>query len=475
MIELQGKSPKILVIGDLIIDHYLWGKCERISPEAPVQVINVENESISLGGAGNVINNLQSLGASVDILSIIGDSEASNEIVGLIKDIKIKTNLLIKQKNRKTSKKSRIIASHQQVVRFDRESTEDIDIESQTSILNTFKKIINSYQIILLSDYGKGIFTKTLTQSLIKVAKNNGKKVLIDPKGADYKKYKGAYLLTPNKKEASEATKININNNEDLVQAITILQRDYDLDTSLITLSEDGIAVFDNNFRIHPTNTRQVFDVTGAGDTVLASLGFALACELDIDEAIKFSNLAASVVVNKIGSATATLNEIIELESSLNKSSSAEHIKTLDEIKILSADLRERGKKIVFTNGCFDLLHAGHVKYLETAKSFGDILILGLNSDRSVRAIKGPKRPINNETDRSYIVAALEVVDYVIIFDEDTPYNLIKTIKPQALVKGKDYEGKEVSGQDIVDELILVDFIKGKSSTQIIKKIKEGN
>ena len=253
------------------------------------------------------------------------------------------------------------------------------------------------------------------------------------------------------------------------------LQRDYDLDTSLITLSEDGIAVFDNNFRIHPTNTRQVFDVTGAGDTVLASLGFALACELDIDEAIKFSNLAASVVVNKIGSATATLNEIIELESSLNKSSSAEHIKTLDEIKILSADLRERGKKIVFTNGCFDLLHAGHVKYLETAKSFGDILILGLNSDRSVRAIKGPKRPINNETDRSYIVAALEVVDYVIIFDEDTPYNLIKTIKPQALVKGKDYEGKEVSGQDIVDELILVDFIKGKSSTQIIKKIKEGN
>ncbi|MDC1387029.1 D-glycero-beta-D-manno-heptose-7-phosphate kinase [Candidatus Thioglobus sp.] len=475
MIELQGKSPKILVVGDLMIDHYLWGKCERISPEAPVQVINIENESISLGGAGNVINNLQSLGASVDILSIIGDSKASNELVGLIKDIKIKTNFLISQKNRKTSKKSRIIASHQQVVRFDRESTEDIDIDSQTSILRTFKKIINSYQIILLSDYGKGIFTKTLTQSLIKVAKNNGKKVLIDPKGADYNKYKGAYLLTPNKKEASEATKININNNEDLVQAITILKRDYNLDTSLITLSEDGIAVFDNNFRIHPTNTRQVFDVTGAGDTVLASLGFALACELDIDRAIKFSNLAASVVVNKIGSATATLNEIIELESSLNKSSSAEHIKTLDEIKIISADLKERGKKIVFTNGCFDLLHAGHVKYLETAKSFGDILILGLNSDRSVRAIKGPKRPINNETDRAYIVAALEVVDYVIIFDEDTPYNLIKTIKPQALVKGKDYEGKKVSGQDIVDELILVDLIRGKSSTQIIKKIKEGN
>ena len=475
MIELQNKNPRVLVIGDLMIDHYLWGNCERISPEAPVQVIDIESESSVLGGAGNVINNLKSLGAKVDTISIISDSETSNELRKLLSDINVDTNFLITQKNRTISKKSRIIASQQQVVRYDQESTEDISEESQDLILNTFKKIIDNYEVILLSDYGKGVLTKGLTKSLITIANKYQKKVLIDPKGTDFSKYKGAYLLTPNQKEASEATQINIKDNTSLIKTITKLKNDYDLDVSLITLSEDGIAIFDNKFRIHPTNTREVFDVTGAGDTVLASLGFALACNLKIDHAIKFSNLAASVVVSKIGSATASLDEIIELESSLNKSSSIEHIKTLDEIKALSQDLKSRDKKIVFTNGCFDLLHAGHVQYLEAAKSFGDILILGLNSDRSVKAIKGSGRPINNETDRAYIVAALEVVDYVVIFDEDTPYNLIQTIRPNTLVKGKDYEGKKVVGQDIVDELILVEFIEGKSSSQIINKIQKGN
>ena len=208
---------------------------------------------------------------------------------------------------------------------------------------------------------------------------------------------------------------------------------------------------------------------------MLAALGFALSCKLDIDEAVKFANLAAGVVVGKIGSATATLNEIIEYESSLNKSSSDEHIKTLNEIAVLSEELRARGKKIVFTNGCFDLLHAGHVRYLETAKSFGDVLILGLNSDRSVTALKGEGRPIITQMDRAYILAALEVVDFVVIFDEDTPYKLIKAIKHHTLVKGGDYEGKEVIGQDIADELKLVKFVDGKSSTQTIQKIQKGN
>jgi len=475
MIELQNKSPRVLVIGDLMIDHYLWGSCKRISPEAPVQIIDIASESSVLGGAGNVINNLQSLGAKVDVISIISDSKASHELQKLLTNINVDTNFLITQKNRKISKKSRIIASQQQVVRFDQESTEDISMESQDLILNTFKKIVKNYEVILLSDYGKGVLTSELTKSLITTANKYHKKVLVDPKGIDFSKYKGAFLLTPNQKEASEATQIDIRDNTSLIKAITKLKNKYDLDVSLITLSEDGIAIFDKTFRIHPTNTREVFDVTGAGDTVLASLGFALACNLKIDNAIKFSNLAASVVVSKIGSATATLNEIIELESSLNKSSSIEHIKTLDEITSLSEELNARNKKIVFTNGCFDLLHSGHVQYLETAKSFGDILILGLNSDRSVKAIKGSGRPINNENDRAYIVAALEVVDYVVIFDEDTPYNLIRLIKPNTLVKGKDYEGKEVVGQDIVNELILVEFVEGRSSSQIINKIKERN
>jgi len=475
MINLKNKCPKLLVLGDLMIDHYLWGSCERISPEAPVQVINVSNESSILGGAGNVVNNLQRFGAKVDLISVIGNCEASNELKILLKNIGVSTKYLAKQNDRITAKKSRIISSQQQVVRFDRESTEDINLESQNTIIKTFTSIVKDYDAILISDYGKGIFTYNLTQSLITIAKKYNKKVLIDPKGIDYLKYKGAYLLTPNKKEASEASKINILDDRSLIEAITLLKSSCNLDVSLITLSENGVAIYDDNFRVHPTAAREVFDVTGAGDTVLASLGFSIACGLKIDQAVEFSNLAAGVVVGKIGSATASLNEIIEYESSINKSTSDKHIKTLDEITSLIKDLKIRDKKIVFTNGCFDLLHAGHISFLETAKSFGDILILGLNSDRSVTALKGKERPINIQEDRAYILAALEVVDYVVIFDEDTPYTLIKAIKPHTLVKGGDYKGKQVIGQDVADELKLVKFVDGKSSTQTIEKIIQRN
>ncbi len=475
MIDLQGKAPKILVIGDLMIDHYLWGSCQRISPEAPVQIVNVESESSVLGGAGNVINNLNALGAQVDVISVIGGCEISDELKILLNNIEVDTQYLITQEDRITSKKSRIIASQQQIVRYDRESTDEISDQSQKSILDSFTSIISNYDSVLLSDYGKGVLTKKLTQSLISIANKNNKKVIVDPKGLDYSKYKGAYLLTPNKKEASEATQINIKDEVSLTQAITQLKKQCSLTISLITLSEQGVAIYDDELRTHPTVAREVFDVTGAGDTVLASLGFALACDYGIDDAVKFSNLAAGVVVGKIGSATATLNEIVEYESSLNKSTSDEHIKTLIEIAALSEELKARGKKIIFTNGCFDILHAGHVRYLETAKSYGDILILGLNSDRSVTALKGKGRPINAQIDRAYILAALEAVDYVVVFEEDTPYDLIKAVKPHILVKGGDYEGKEVVGQDIADELKLVQFVDGKSTTRTIEKIQQGN
>ena len=473
MKNLKGQSPKILVVGDLMIDHYLWGSCERISPEAPVQVINVKSESTLLGGAGNVINNLKALGAQVDVISVVGDCEISDELKELLGNINVDAQYLITQKDRITSKKSRIIASQQQVVRYDRENTDEINNESQEKLLSYYKKIIKNYDNVLLSDYGKGVLTHSLTQELIKIANKNNKKVLIDPKGLNYSKYRGAYLLTPNKKEASEATQINIIDDDSLTKAIIQLKSKCSLDVSLITLSDQGVAIYDNNLRTHPTVAREVFDVTGAGDTMLASLGFALACGYSIDDAVEFANLASGVVVGKIGSATATLNEIIEYESSLNKSTSDEHIKTFDEIKDLVADLKKRGKKIVFTNGCFDILHVGHVKYLEEAKSFGDVLILGLNADESVTTLKGEGRPINPQMDRAYILAALEPVDYVVIFSEDTPYNLIKLIKPYTLVKGGDYEGKEVTGQDIADELKLVQFFDGKSTSQTIERILE--
>ena len=474
MIDFKNKSPKILVVGDLMIDNYLWGSCNRISPEAPVQIVNIDTETKVLGGAGNVVNNLKELGAKVDIISVLGNDENSQELKKLLKNNDINTQFLITQNDRISSKKSRIIASQQQVVRYDQESTTNINQETEELVLNLFLSLIKDYDIVLISDYGKGLLTKQLTPSIIKIANKHNKKILIDPKGSDYSKYTGAYLLTPNINEASEATQINIIDDESLSQAIIKLKVECNLNISLITLSEKGVAIYDKTLRIHSTIAKEVFDVTGAGDTVLASLGFALGLGYSIDESVEFSNLAAGVVIGKFGSATTSLNEIIEYESSINKSSSEKHIKTFDEILQLSIKFKERDKKIIFTNGCFDLIHSGHIKYLEAAKSFGDILIVGINSDRSTANLKGSNRPINTQNDRAYIIAALEVVDYVVIFDEDTPYNLIQAIVPNVLVKGGDYVGKEVIGHKIVDEVKLVEFIKGKSSSLTIERIQKG-
>lgn len=468
-----NKKTNILVIGDLMIDHYLWGSCDRISPEAPVQVVNVKKESSVLGGAGNVINNLVALGSNVDVISVIGNDNVANELKSLLENINVSTSNLVVENDRKTSKKSRLIASQQQVLRYDMESIDDINENSYKQIIQTLEKNINKYSSIILSDYGKGVLTTSLTKNIIKIANENNVKVLVDPKGKDYSKYKGSYTLTPNKKEAIEATNIDIKDESSLIEALKSLKTQCNLEVSLITLSEQGIAIFDDELTIKPTVAREVYDVTGAGDTVIASIAFALGNDLDIKDAIYFANLAAGVVVGKIGSATATLDEIYEYEYSLHKSNSTSHIKTFEEIKALASKLHTQGKKIVFTNGCFDILHVGHVKYLEVAKSYGDVLILGLNADSSVRKLKGPSRPINTQDDRAYILASLESVDYVVIFEEETPYELIKLIKPHVLVKGGDYEGKEVVGQDIADELKLVQFVDGKSTTNTIKRIQE--
>ncbi|AXX91767.1 bifunctional heptose 7-phosphate kinase/heptose 1-phosphate adenyltransferase [Malaciobacter molluscorum LMG 25693] len=471
MIKLD-KKPNILVIGDLMIDHYLWGSCDRISPEAPVQIIDVKKETTVLGGAGNVINNLLSLGSDVGVISVVGDDEVAKELKSMLDKHGAKS-FLIEQKGRKTSKKSRIMASHSQVVRYDHESKNSISFDSEKKIFEKFQELINRYDIILFSDYGKGVITKDLSKKIIDYAKKYDKKVIVDPKGEDYSKYSGAYFLTPNKKEAQIASKVEIENEEKLKEALIKLKTIASLDYSIITLSEQGIALLkDDEVILRPTVAREVFDVTGAGDTVLASLGFALSLGKDLVEAIEFANLAAGVVVGKLGSATVTLDEIEEYKTSLNQSSIEFHLKTFKEIEKISNRLKEQNKKIVFTNGCFDILHKGHVSYLNTAKSFGDVLILGLNSDDSVKRLKGENRPINNQDDRAYILLALECVDYVVIFDEDTPYELISLVKPDILVKGADYDGKEVVGSDIAKETKLVEFIDGRSTTKTIEKIQ---
>lgn len=472
MNKLKSFTPNILVIGDLMIDHYLWGSCERISPEAPVQVVDIAKETTVLGGAGNVVSNLVTLGARVSVCSVIGNDDNGVELISLLKEIDVDVSNIVIQDGRKTSKKSRVIAASQQILRYDKESKEEISKSSTDTLLNSLISTVCNYDAVILSDYGKGVLTKEFCKEVISICNKKSVKVLVDPKGSDYSKYSGAYLLTPNKKEAIQATKIDIKDKESLREALLKMKKDANLTISLITLSEDGIATYDDEMKLFPTVAKEVFDVTGAGDTVIASIAFAISAGKNIEESAKFANLAAGVVVGKIGSATVTLGEIEEYEATLHKSTSDAHIKSFEEIQTVVKRYKDSGKKVVFTNGCFDILHVGHVKYLQIAKSFGDVLIVGLNSDASVSRLKGPSRPVNIAEDRAYLLAALEAVDFVVPFEEDTPYELIKMIKPDTLVKGGDYEGKSVIGTEFAHELKLVDFVDGKSTTKTIQKIK---
>ena len=455
---------RVLVVGDLMIDHYIWGSCDRISPEAPVQVVNIKNETKRLGGCGNVVSNLIALGAEVGVISVVGDDELGSEILKLLKDRGAKAELVIAQKGRKSSQKSRVMVTHQQVLRLDTESTSDIDCADE--IVGKFQGILDSYDIVLLSDYGKGVLSDYLTKQIISITKNSSKMVLVDPKGKDYSKYKGATLLTPNKKEASEALGFVIDSDEKLELALKTMKMNYELEYSLITLSEDGIGLLAQKMVKFPALAKEVFDVTGAGDSVLATLGYCLASKMSIEDAIDNANLAAAVVVGKVGSADASWGEIESLKS--KKIGFERKLVKLDEL--LKVD--RSGKSLVFTNGCFDILHFGHISYLQKAKMLGDILVVGLNSDSSVRGLKGDSRPVNTQFDRAAMLCAMEFVDFVVIFDDDTPYEMIKAIRPDVLVKGADYEGKVVVGSQFAKRVELIEFVEGKSTTNIIEKIR---
>jgi D-beta-D-heptose 7-phosphate kinase/D-beta-D-heptose 1-phosphate adenosyltransferase len=461
-------KPKIAVIGDFMIDHYLWGRSERISPEAPVPVVEVLKEEDRLGGAGNVVNNLLALGSDVLVSTVVGKN--SERLVNLLKEKNIDTAGIFTDLSRETIVKSRVIASNHQVIRYDRETKTPITSEYEEKILNYLNENIEKIDLILLSDYEKGVLTKSLTQKIIKLANRNNKKLIIDPK-KDFSKYISAWMIKPNKKELSTAAGMEINSEEDLIKAGWKVKKELNLDFLLVTLSEEGMALFGDEYIKIPTIAKEVYDVTGAGDTVLASLGYYLSKSGDLRKAMNFANAAAAVVVSKIGSATVTLEEIEETERRIDNSVDYK-IVDFEKITHIANDLRAQNKKIVFTNGCFDILHLGHVKYLQKAKALGDRLIVGVNSNASVSRLKGPERPVNDEYDRAYLLASLEVVDFVVIFEEDTPYELIKQVKPDILVKGKDYEGKTVVGSDIAKEVKLIDFVDGKSTTNIIKKMK---
>ena len=465
-----------LVIGDLMLDQYLWGKAERISPEAPVQVVDVTREEIRIGGAGNVANNLVALGCRVSVASVVGGDENGTILLHAFSGKGIDVTGIVEDPSPTTSRKTRVLAANQQIVRIDRESRDEIGPDNEQRIIDYLNAHGGRFNVILVSDYLKGVLTPTLLAEVITYARRREIPVVVDPKGSDYTKYRGATVLTPNRKEAEAASGIAIRDEESLCRAGERLLETADLTALVITRSEEGMSLFLRGGQVvHiPTYAREVFDVTGAGDTVLAVLGMALAGGVGFADGARLANVAAGVAVGKVGTSTVSPAEIVGSVGFQHGEGDAK-VKNLDALAVIIAAEKARGKQVVFTNGCFDLLHVGHVKYLQKARGFGDLLVLGLNSDASIRRLKGEKRPLIGQEERAHILAALDCVDYVVVFDEDTPLTLIETLRPAVLVKGGDYTLDGVVGREVVESyggrVELVAFVDGRSTTNIIEKI----
>jgi len=467
---------RTLVLGDLMLDEYVWGTTERISPEAPVQVVDVSDVELRLGGAGNVAGNLHALGCQVTLAGVIGDDADGEALRKLLRLHAIGTDLIQASPQRATSRKTRVLASNQQMLRIDHESRQELAAADEAALLRKLLPALERADILLLSDYRKGVLTPSLVSSLIAEARQRGVPVVVDPKGSDYRRYRQATLLTPNRKELQQATGSHWQDLNGLSQAAEKLRSQLELQALLVTRSEEGMSLFrPQQPPLHlPAQARDVFDVSGAGDTVLALAALGVATGLDLEDAAALANLAATIVVGKVGTSTVSPQELLDAVGHLHRDT---HLKIQSREglhRILEAE-RHRSRRIVFTNGCFDLLHAGHVKYLQKARALGDLLVLGLNDDASVRRLKGPKRPLIGQQERAELLAALNCVDYVVLFAEDTPLSLIEAVHPDVLVKGGDYDRETIVGHDLVESyggrVELIQFVDGQSTTLLIEKI----
>ena len=472
------ERPKVLVIGDLILDEYLWGGMTRISPEAPVPILETKSENLSLGGAANVANNLAALGCDVYLIGALGQDEKGDRLLNLIQEKGIYTDGIFRFVHRPTTSKMRIIAHNQQILRIDKEDNRPITEETEKKIIQFTNQILPDMNGVICSDYQKGVLTEKVVKNLMHRAQNAKKPVIVDPKSSDFSLYKGATVLTPNQKEVERSVPIKVNSQEDLERAAEYLLTLTKGEALLVTRGKDGMTLYQN--KENPvdiaTVAKEVYDVTGAGDTVISVFSMALFAGFDFKDAAKLSNMAGSIVVGKVGTAVVTLNEINDfLEEELLQT--ARTILELEELKKIVSLAKSTGKTVVFTNGCFDLIHGGHIEFLQKAKSLGDLLVIGLNSDRSVRSLKGDGRPIKSETERANILSALKYVDYITIFDEETPEQLIGEIRPDILVKGDDYNIDEVVGREIVEgygaRVELIPIVKGLSTTNTVDQILE--
>lgn len=465
-----------LVIGDVMLDRYLMGEVNRISPEAPVPVVLIKSQQDRAGGAANVAANLSLLGIKTRVIGCVGIDNEANTLLNLMTGTNIHVDHVIHSKQRPTVAKTRILGGHQQMMRLDQEDNTTFSAEENVQLLDAINaEITLKPAVVILSDYAKGLLSPDICQKIISMCHAQGITTLVDPKGHDYSKYKGATALTPNKKETAEACGSSVND-INLIDKATALKETLDLAFLVVTRGEEGISLINESNVLLPATAKQVFDVSGAGDTVIATLAAGLLHNLSPLEALQLANIAAGVVVGKVGTVPINRHELIEALASEQSSEQAHKVCDLVQLMQKVDAWKKENQKIVFTNGCFDLLHAGHVTYLEAAKKRGDKLILGLNTDRSVSALKGPARPVVHENDRARVLAALESVDAVILFDEDTPLNLINTVKPHVIAKGSDYTADQVVGGKEVEswggEIALIDLVAGRSTSNIIKKLE---
>jgi len=475
--------PRVLIVGDLILDRYVWGQVERISPEAPIPVLAARATEARLGGAGNVAANLRAMEAEVEILGVLGADERGANVSELLDKIGVAHAGLLRLSDRPTTEKTRMLGSGAQMLRVDWEDARALSEADSARLVQGLEARVRRAGAVVLSDYGKGVLCDTVLRVVIDVAKKCGVPVLVDPKGSDYARYRGATLLTPNRKEAEEALHRRLPKLADMPQAVRDLIRTAGVEAAVITLGPDGMYYLFARGGAHAgypaeghvgTVARAVFDVTGAGDTVIAHLALGLAAGLDFEACVHLANHAAGIVVGKSGAASVTRAELAAVLDRGSKDPGS--VCTRAELTRRIAGWRAEKKRVVFTNGCFDVLHAGHVAYLREARSNGDVLVVGVNDDASVKRLKGEGRPINPLADRMTVLAALQMVDAVTSFADDTPLELVQFVTPDVLVKGEDWADKGVVGREWVErhggKVVLAKMLPGRSTSAIVEKMR---
>jgi D-beta-D-heptose 7-phosphate kinase/D-beta-D-heptose 1-phosphate adenosyltransferase len=477
LIEGGWNGKHILVVGDVMLDKYIYGNVDRISPEAPVPVVHALRRSQQPGGAANVAMNVQGLGGKASVVGFVGDDQDGSSLVDLLKAGGIEAHLICVQTTPTTSK-LRILAGSQQVVRLDIETKAPRPPEAYASLLERVLGLLPDVDGVVLSDYAKGALSAEICQAIIGEARKVGVPVMVDPKGRDFARYRGATTISPNLQELAIATGDSGASTEAILDRGRILSNELGIDYLAVTLGPGGIMVFhaENRFRA-PAVAKQVFDVSGAGDTVIATLALSASCGLAIEEAVRLANVAAGIVVGKLGTVPIARHEFIAALTEFSGTHAQE--KTLDIGPLLrrAAEWRASGRSIVFTNGCFDILHIGHIALLEHCRQLGGKVVVGINSDASVARLKGPTRPIVGERERASILAALAATDAIILFESPTPIDLILALRPDVLVKGGDYEEKSIVGAVEVcswgGRVVIIPNVEGFSTTTVVRKMTE--